>query len=65
MNFKHGFNHKDQGAYLMVGKEGNKLVYGFKKADIEYPLRHGTLLITLWMVNQYTQTLQTYRHPTM
>jgi hypothetical protein len=28
------------------------------KKDIEYPFEHGKLLITLWVVYQYTQSLQ-------
>ena len=35
-----------------------------KKADFEYPFDHGDLLITLWMVYQYTKSLQRYRLPT-
>ena len=33
-----------------------------KTADIEYPFEHGEV-ITLWMVYQYTQSLQRYRRP--
>ena len=33
-----------------------------KIADIEYPFEHGEV-ITLWMVYQYTHSLQRHRHP--
>jgi hypothetical protein len=65
VNFKHIFNHNDQGGFPMPLKEGHLLVDGkkTKKADIEYLFEHGEVIITLWMVYPYTQSQQRYRHP--
>ena len=53
VNFKHRLNYKDQGGFPMLRKEGQTL---------NMPLRMMKLLITLWMVYQYTQSLQKYRN---
>ena len=50
----------------MLHKEGYQLVdvkKEKKRAEAEYPLSMVKLLITLWMVYQYTQSLQRFRNP--
>ena len=39
VNFKHQFNHKDQGGFPMPCKEGHLLV-----TDFEYPFEHGEVI---------------------
>ena len=43
VNFKHRFNHKDQGGFPMSHKEGHLLVDDDDEADIEYPFEHGVV----------------------
>ena len=59
MHFKHRFNHKDQGGFPMPRKDGHLLVDGktIQKA-LNIHLSMVKLLITLWMLYQYTQSLQ-------
>ena len=54
MNFKHRFNHIDQGGFPMPHKEKHLLVDGYKKkTDIEYPLEHGGYSLNFgWCINR-------------
>jgi hypothetical protein len=65
VNFKHRFNHKDQRGFPMHYKEGHLLVdqIKWKKQTLNIPLSIVKLLITLWMMYQYTQSRQRYRCP--
>jgi hypothetical protein len=55
------FKHIDQGGFPIPLKEGQLLVD--KKQTFDIALSMVKLLITLWMVYQYTQSLQRYRRP--
>jgi hypothetical protein len=45
VNFKHRFNHKDQGGFPLPRKEVHLLVDGLKqKADMKYPFEHGEVI---------------------
>jgi hypothetical protein len=58
VNFKHRF--KPQRTERFSNASQRRAAIGRKKADVELPFEHGEV-ITLWMVYQYTQSLQKFR----
>ena len=62
VNFKHIFNHKNQGGFSMHRKEGHRLEKGSrnKMETLNIPFNMVKLIITLWMGYQYTQSLPWY-----